>query len=101
MLDHTQQHAEEAAGREVIVTQVHTSAWVCAHEKNTVSGKADGGIRTAGSDKHNQPQQYCEYGCVSHARRVGSSVVPMGSVHMLSVVYLVYVRTVCAQLMRA
>ena len=34
-----------------------------------------------GSDKHSQPQQYCAYACVAHARRVGS-VVTMGSVHV-------------------
>ena len=44
---------------------------------------ADGGIRTAGSDKHNQPQQHCAYGCVAHARRVGGSVETMGSAHVV------------------
>ena len=48
-------------------------------KNNLVSGKADGEIRTAGSDKHNEPQQYCAYGCVAHARRVGGSVGTMGS----------------------
>ena len=47
---------------------------------NLVPGKADGEIRTAGSNKHNEPQQYCAYWCVAHARRMGGSVGTMGSV---------------------
>ena len=44
------------------------------HEKYSgTCGKADCGIRTAGSDEHNQPQQIM--------RRVGDSFVTMGSVH--------------------
>ena len=43
----------------------------------------DGGMRTAGSDKHNQAQQHCAYGCVAHARRVGNSFRTMGSVHVV------------------
>ena len=48
-------------------------------KQNMVPGKADGEIQTAGSDKHNEPQEYCAYGCVAHARRVGGSVGKMGS----------------------
>ena len=61
-----------------------TSAWVCTYEKNTgtVPDKADGGTRTAGSDKYSQLQQYCAYGRVDNARCVGRSVVMMGSVHV-------------------
>ena len=44
---------------------------------------AAGGIRTAGSDEHNQPQQHCASGCVAHAWRVGASVGTMGSVHVV------------------
>ena len=99
MLDHTQQHAEEAAGREVMI-QVRQPGYVRTN-KNLVPGMGDGGIRTAGSDKHNEPQQYCAYGCVVHVQRVGGSVETMGSVRMLSVAYLVYVLTVWSQLMRA
>ena len=36
MLDHTQQYAEEAAGREVnqmMMIHVGTSAWLCTYEK--------------------------------------------------------------------
>ena len=32
--------------------------------------EVDGGLRTAGSDKRNPPQQYSAYGCVAHARTV-------------------------------
>ena len=38
-------------------------------------------IPTAGSDKHNRPQQYCGFGCVEHAWCVGGRVGTMGSVH--------------------
>ena len=48
--------------------------------QNLVPGKADGEVRTAGSDKHNERQQYCAYGCVAHAQRVGDSVGTVGSV---------------------
>jgi len=44
---------------------------------------ADDGMRTTGSDRHNQPQQHCAYGRVEHARRVGDSVGTMGSVHVV------------------
>ena len=40
-----------------------------------------GGLRTAGSDKHNQPQPYSAYGCVTHARCMGGSVITLCSVH--------------------
>ena len=43
-----------------------------------------GGLRTAGSDKHNQPQQYIAKGCVTDARRMGGSVVSLCSVHAIS-----------------
>ena len=48
--------------------------------KKLVPGKADGEMRTEGSDKDNEPQQYCAYGCVAHARRVGGGVGTMGSI---------------------
>ena len=35
---------------------------------------SDSEVRTAGSDKHNQPQQYSAYWGVAHARRVGGGV---------------------------
>ena len=43
----------------------------------------DGGLRTAGSDKHNQPQQYSANECVAHARRMGGGVVTLCSVHVV------------------
>ena len=46
--------------------------------------EVDGGLRTAGSVKHNQPQQYSAYGCVAHARRMGGSVVTLWYVHVAS-----------------
>ena len=56
-----------------------TSAWV-RMRKNM----ADGGLRTAGSEKQNQlPQRYSAYGFVVHALRMGGSVVTMGSVHVV------------------
>ena len=55
--------------------------YVKRYEKKLTPGEADRcDIRTAGSDKHNEPQQYCAYGCVAHARRVGGSVGTMGSI---------------------
>ena len=57
---------------------------VVLKKKNVAPGKADIGIRTAGSVKHNPPHNYCAYyGCVELARRVGGSVVTMGSVHVV------------------
>ena len=55
-LNHTQQYVEEAAEREV-----HDDTGSIRHslgEKIWYLVKADGEIRTAGSDKLNQPQQY-------------------------------------------
>ena len=75
MLDHTRQYAEEAGGREMMI-QVRQVGFV--RMKKLWYLVEDGGIRTAGSDEHNQPQQYCAYGRVAHARRVGGSVEPMG-----------------------
>ena len=43
----------------------------------------DGGLRIAGSDKNNQPQQYSACGCVAHARRMGGSVEPLCSVQVV------------------
>ena len=40
-------------------------------------------VPTAGSDKHNQPQQYCAFGCVAHAWSVDGSVGTMGSVYVV------------------
>ena len=37
----------------------------------------DYGLRTAGSGKHNKTQQYTANGCVTHARRMGGSVVAL------------------------
>ena len=83
-MDHTQQLAEEAAGREVMMIQVCQPGFVRKKvpgmKQNLVPGKADGEILTAGSDIHNKPQQYYVYGCVAHARRVGGGVGTMGSV---------------------
>ena len=42
--------------------------------------QADGETRTAGSDKHNEPQQYCAHECVAHARRVGGGGGTVGSI---------------------
>ena len=82
LLNHTQQYAEEAAGREVMMIQVRQPGFCTlkSMKTNLVPGKADGEIRTAGSNKHNEPQQYCAYWCVAHARRMGGSVGTMGSV---------------------
>ena len=52
--------------------------------------QAAGGLRTAGSDKHNQPKQYGAYGRVAHARRMGGSIVTIGSVHAVC-----YVPVIC------
>ena len=54
-------------------------------------GLADGGIRTAGSDKHHQPQQYSANGFVAQARGVWAAALERWDLRMLSVVYLVYV----------
>ena len=49
----------------------------------TKKNKADGRLRTAGSDKHNKPQQYNAYGCVAHGRCMGGSLVTLLPVHVV------------------
>ena len=65
-----------------------------------VPGNADGEIRTAGFDKHNQPQQYCAYRWVGRAQRVGGSIVMMEFVHVVCCLPGIYVQTLSSQLMR-
>ena len=79
--------------------QGFSSAW----GKRTTTNLAGGGMRTAGSDKNNQPQQYCAYGCAAHARRVGGSVGTMGYVHVYAFCLLCtwYMSELCSQLMSA
>ena len=56
-----------------------TSAWVPVIRKN----QEDDGIPPASSDDDNQAHQYCACRCIAHARRVGGSVVTVGSVRLV------------------